>query len=156
MDEKEDVNDSEILSVDPEVMLASTGQRFGTMLIDIVAYIIFSLLLGLTMGLLGLSELMLSVNEHLFGIIIYLIYFVPQEAMTGQTFGKLLLGTQVVNEDGSELTFGRAFGRTLCRLIPFDAFSFLGGEGYPKGWHDSIPKTKVISIKNQGGRVLEG
>lgn len=156
MDVKEDVNDSEMLLAGSEVVLASTGQRFGTMLIDIVGFLIFSLILGFTMGLLGLSELMLSVNEHLFGLMIYLIYFFPQEAMTGQTLGKLLLGTQVVNEDGSELTFGRAFGRTLCRLIPFDAFSFLGGEGHPKGWHDSIPKTKVISIKNQGVRVLEG
>ena len=32
--------------------------------------------------------------------------------------------------------------RSLCRLIPFDAFSFLGAPD--KGWHDSISKTYVV------------
>jgi uncharacterized RDD family membrane protein YckC len=86
-------------------------------------------------------------NEYLLGVIIFLTYFVPQEAFFGRTLGKLVTGTKVVNEDGSKLTFGKAVARTLCRFIPFEAFSFLGGHDRPKGWHDTIPKTKVISIK---------
>ena len=34
--------------------------------------------------------------------------------------------------------------RSLCRLIPFDALSFLGTNG--KGWHDNLSNTYVVDI----------
>jgi hypothetical protein len=86
-------------------------------------------------------------NDYLPGIIISFLYYLPQEAFSGRTLGKMITGTRAVNEDGTKLTFGRALGRTLCRYIPFEAFSFLGGNGRPRGWHDRISRTKVISIK---------
>ncbi len=132
--------------VSTPMVLASTGQRFGTMLLDLIFFYIFALILGLVLGLIGL-DLIQNMNDILLGIVILLIYYVPQEAFSGRTFGKLITGTKAVNEDGSNLTLGKALGRTLCRLIPFEAFSFLGGQGTPKGWHDRIPKTKVISIR---------
>jgi uncharacterized RDD family membrane protein YckC len=58
----------------------------------------------------------------------------------GANAGKLLSGTVVVNEAGGKPTIGQVFARTLCRFIPFEAFSFLG----KRGWHDSIPKTHVV------------
>ena len=130
-----------------EYELASTGQRFGTMLIDLIAYFIFAFIFGFVLAIIGLGDVIMGMNEHLLGIIIILVYFVPLEAISGRTLGKLILGTKAVCEDGSKLTFGKALGRTMCRLIPFEAFSFLGGQGYPKGWHDKIPKSKVISLK---------
>lgn len=130
-----------------EMVIASTGQRLGNMFLDIIFYFIFALVFGLILGLIGLSGIIEEMNDHLLGAIIFLIYFVPQEALSGRTLGKLITGTKAVNEDGSNLTFGKAVGRTLCRFIPFEAFSFLGGQGRPKGWHDRIPKTKVISIR---------
>ncbi|MCY1461177.1 hypothetical protein D9M71_788050 [compost metagenome] len=36
--------------------------------------------------------------------------------------------------------------RTLCRLIPFDALSFLGKS--ERIWHDSISKTFVVEKKD--------
>ena len=38
----------------------------------------------------------------------------------------------------------QVFLRTLIRLIPFEAFSFLGGS---KGWHDEWSGTKVIRVR---------
>ena len=92
-------------------------------------------------------------NDYLFGVITSLGYFVPQEASSGKTLGKLITGTKAVNEDGSKLTFGKAVGRTLCRFIPFEVFSFLGGQDRPKGWHDRIPKTIVVSTRHPKNSV---
>jgi uncharacterized RDD family membrane protein YckC len=130
-----------------QITLASQGQRFGTMLLDMIFFIIFAFIIGLVLGLIGLGGFIQKVNNYLLGIIILLVYYVPQEALSGRTMGKLITGTKAVKEDGTELSFGQVLGRTLCRFIPFEAFSFFGGQGRPIGWHDSIPKTKVISIK---------
>jgi len=129
------------------ITLASQGQRFGTMLLDMVFFFIFAVIVGFVLGLIGLGQLIENMNDYLLGIIIVLIYYVPQEALSGRTLGKRITGTKAIKEDGTELSFGQALGRTLCRFIPFEAFSFFGGKGRPRGWHDSIPKTKVISVK---------
>jgi len=138
-----------ILPVDPspEMMLASTAQRFGTMVLDMIFYIILSFFCGIFLAIIGMGDLLMQMNEHLIGAIIMLIYYVPQEALFGRTLGKLITGTKAVNEDGSKLTIGQAIGRTLCRFIPFEAFSFLGGKGRPRGWHDSIAKSIVITLR---------
>lgn len=57
----------------------------------------------------------------------------------------LLLKTKVINEAGEAPDFKEALLRSLCRLIPFDAFSFLGSDG--RGWHDSITNTYVVDVK---------
>ena len=130
-----------------EMVLASTGQRLGNLFLDMLFYFVFAFVFGIILALIGLGDGIDRMNDHLLGLIILLIYFVPQEAFSGRTLGKLITGTKAVNEDGTKLTFGKALGRTLCRFIPFEAFSFLGGQGRPKGWHDRIPKTKVISTR---------
>lgn len=129
------------------MVIASTGQRFGNMILDTVFYFAFASVFGFTMGFIGLGNILMEMNDTLLGLIIVLIYFIPQEAFSGRTLGKLITGTKTVNEDDTKLSFGKAIGRTLCRLIPFEAFSFLGGQGRPRGWHDRIPKTKVISTR---------
>jgi uncharacterized RDD family membrane protein YckC len=129
------------------LILASQGQRFATMLLDLIFYFIFALIFGAVLGLIGLGESIQHINDNLLGAIIVLVYYVPQEAFSGRTLGKLITGTKAVSEDGAELSFGKALGRTLCRFIPFEAFSFFGGNGKPRGWHDKIPKTKVISVR---------
>ena len=126
--------------------LASTGQRFRTFLLDILFLNVFAVAVGFMSAALGLLNVWLGISGFLLGAIVSLIYFVGQEAVSGRTIGKLITGTTAVNEDGTKLTFGRALGRTLCRFIPFEAFSFFGGNGGPRGWHDRIPKTKVISV----------
>lgn len=47
-------------------------------------------------------------------------------------------------KNGEKPSFSVIFKRTLCRLIPFDGFSFLGS----RGWHDSISDTYVVEKKS--------
>jgi uncharacterized RDD family membrane protein YckC len=126
---------------------ASRGQRFATMLLDLVFFYAFAFVLGIALTLLGFGGLLEQMNELLLGIVFLLFYYVPQEANNGRTLGKLIMKTRAVSADGRSLSFGQALARTLCRLIPFEAFSFLGGDGFPRGWHDTIPKTRVVSLK---------
>jgi|GEM_PF-291910 len=127
--------------------IATASQRFGNLLLDlIVLNTVFAYLVGYIVVSIGQGKLLVDTNEYLLGAVIYILYYFPQEAFNGRTIGKLITGTKAVSEDGSSLTIGQALGRTLCRFIPFEVFSFLGGHR-PKGWHDSIPKAKVISLK---------
>ena len=74
------------------------------------------------------------------------VYYTVLEVISGRTLGKLLTGTKVVATNGSPASVGQILGRSLCRFIPFEAFSFFGGAGRPVGWHDSISKTRVVEI----------
>jgi uncharacterized RDD family membrane protein YckC len=57
--------------------------------------------------------------------------------------GKLITGSKVVRHDGTAIDWKDAVVRTLCRFIPFEAFSALGT--YP--WHDQLSKTKVVKVR---------
>ena len=48
------------------------------------------------------------------------------------------------DENGTKPRFGQVIGRTLCRFVPFEAFSFFG----ERGWHDKIPKTRVVMARD--------
>jgi uncharacterized RDD family membrane protein YckC len=68
-------------------------------------------------------------------------YYFILEALFKITIGKIVTNTSVVNEEGAYNSVLQALGRTCCRFIPFEPFSFLFGHG---GWHDSISNTYVI------------
>jgi len=131
--------------------LATSGQRLGNWILDFI----FRIFIGMIfITLTGLEDLLEGTNTYAFVIIINLLYYIPQEAISGRTLGKRITGTKVVNEDGTELTVGRAIGRTLCRFIPFEPFSFLSSNT-PRGWHDSIPKTKVINLSSPSRSIVK-
>ncbi len=143
---------SKSISANPQLELASKSQRFWTYFFDLIFFIIFMWisLFGLfVMGLRDLTWNMSGLTSYVYAFFLSLLYYIPQEVTSGRTLGKHLTGTQAVSEDGSKLTFGQALGRTLCRCIPFEAISFLFGSGGPRGWHDKIPGTKVVSLKRK-------
>lgn len=80
------------------------------------------------------------------GLAMVVLYFVLLEGAFKITIGKLITGTKVVSEDGSDATMGQIIGRSFCRLIPFEPFSFLFGDN-TTGWHDSLSKTRVINTR---------
>lgn len=129
---------------------ASTGQRFGNYLIDIATFYLGCLLAGIVLGI-GLElagnsawlEHLDGPASRLVGMLLLSMYYFVLEVATGRTIGKLFTRTRVVMEDGSELTTKAVAVRSPCRLIPFDAFSFLG-DG--TGWHDRLSKTRVVQI----------
>lgn len=81
-------------------------------------------------------------------LIIYLAYYFILEAIFRQTVGKLILGMQVVGADGKRPSVLAILMRTLFRLIPFEAFSFLFSRwknGRLVGsWHDKLTQTYVV------------
>lgn len=124
--------------------LASTGQRFADYLVDYVTMVVLYVVLGSVTGVLdgqtrGESVLLSSV--------LFLFYYAVLESLFGTTVGKLLTGVRVVSEDGGEPSLAQILGRTFARMIPFEPFSLLGGQGRPVGWHDSLSRTRVIRIR---------
>ena len=79
------------------------------------------------------------------GWIVVLLYYTTFESLTCRTPGKLITGTKVVDYDGGKPTLGQIIGRTFTRLVPFEAFTFLGEDG--RGLHDRWPKTQVVKTR---------
>lgn len=124
---------------------ASTGQRFANYLIDQIVLYVLSAVGGGVVGLLSPSvvddEAGLNIISILIALVVSLGYYTLMEGSSGKTIGKYITKTRVFTEDGETIGMEKAFVRSLCRLIPFEAFSFLGG---PRGWHDTISKTMVV------------
>jgi uncharacterized RDD family membrane protein YckC len=137
---------AEVITVEPAAMPlplspASEGARFVNLILD-----------GLAFRLLQFGLAWTLVHNHLWrggtglGILLDLLvmmtYYVLLEALCGKTLAKFVTGTKVVSADGTRPTFLQIVGRTLSRLIPFEAFSFL--ESCPVGWHDRFSRTRVV------------
>jgi uncharacterized RDD family membrane protein YckC len=133
------------IETESELKRVGKGVRFLNYIIDYVIQVV---------AIVGITELVLiSGNEKiyqtfqntpdlLFGSIVTLIYYLSMEMSLGRTVGKMVTGTKVVNEDGNTASAGQILGRTFCRFVPFEAFSFLGEE--VRGWHDSWSNTYVV------------
>ncbi|MBX7224601.1 MAG: RDD family protein [Chitinophagales bacterium] len=81
------------------------------------------------------------------------IYYLIFE-MNGFTLGKLITKTKVVKENNLPTKPVDIIARTLVRLLPFNAVSFLWGENngrnsYATGWHDQWTKTKVVDLTKE-------
>ena len=130
-----------------ETLPASSGRRLANLLLDYVGYLLLSFVVGFAIALIealiGTEGAIERVPDLLFGIVIYLIYYIPQEALSGKTLAKLITGTRVVSVVGTRPTWKQIVGRTFSRMIPFEPFSFLRG-GNPVGWHDRLSNTRVI------------
>lgn len=83
-----------------------------------------------------------ALNNIIYFMLFYFSYNFIFEFVFGRTIGKLLTGTKVIDYNGGKPNFKTLLIRNLCRLIPFDAVSFLVAN---RGWHDSISKTYVIN-----------
>lgn len=133
-------------------LLASHGQRFLNYVVD--AIIIYTIIFGMSFivaiiaSLLGAVDFLEwmgntgSLEEYLLYFIIMIPYFTLMESIFSRTMGKFITKTMVVLEDGSKPESDIILKRTLCRIIPFDALSFLGSPA--RGWHDSISDTYVV------------
>jgi uncharacterized RDD family membrane protein YckC len=133
---------------------ASVGVRFANLLIDTIFYYGIMILIGIALGIIlestgGDIEKSFLVGEDAGSISLqYLVSFasylglftVLEGAAKGKTPGKLITGTRALKMDGSDLTWKDAFMRSLCRIVPFEAFSAFGGNP----WHDRWTNTIVV------------
>lgn len=136
------------VDVTQAVVPGGQGARFANLIIDYFAQFALGFVVGIVAVIIGGEQAAVFLDETpglVIGIPILLAYYFVLEATTGRTLGKLITGTKVVNQDGGTPTLGQIAGRTFCRLIPFEAFSFFGTP--PRGWHDSIPKTFVVKTR---------
>lgn len=69
-------------------------------------------------------------------------YYLVFETFTGRTLGKLATNTRVVDALGNRPQAKAILIRTLVRLMPLEAFTFIGE--FAIGLHDSASKTYVI------------
>ena len=132
-----------------EMKIASTGQRFMTYILDLLFFYISGFVMLFILDRFLPGDRLANRQDYVFGIVLFILYYVLQEAFWGRTLGKVIAGTRVVKEDGTKISFGQAIIRTLFRFIFIEVISFFGGHGHPVGWHDRIAKTKVVSVSDQ-------
>lgn len=135
---------------------AEQGLRFANYLIDriiIIAIIFFiHFILGLIYELTHLQllrdyfsylEKINRLEDYFFSGISYALYcFIMEKLTNGRTIGKYITKTQAISMDGKKMTTKQLLYRTLSRIVPFEAFSFLG----KLGWHDSWSETRVVNL----------
>ncbi|MCL3781878.1 RDD family protein [Prolixibacteraceae bacterium JC049] len=110
------------------------GIRIINLAIDFTIIIIFSMI---SIPLLGKH-----IDQKLLYFITFLAYYVCFEYFKGQTIGKMLTKTKVVDYNHSQPSLFRILIRTLLRLNPFDIISYLFGTEV--GSHDGFSKTTLI------------
>ena len=141
-------------------LYASKGKRFLNYIIDYAVFyaafagtfFVFVVIVSLTSNdTLWLDELIFEMENMsplldrlITACIFVLFYMLSETLLKGRTVGKYVTKTKVVMEDGVRPKASDIILRSLCRLIPFNAFSFLGEQG--RGWHDSISNTYVVDI----------
>ena len=82
------------------------------------------------------------IRIYIFPLINSLFYFFFLEVSTQQTIGKIVTRTKVFTVEGYKPTSVQIFIRTITRLIPIDAISFL----FNYNLHDKVSKTIVTKI----------
>ena len=129
----------------PVLEYASTGARFANYIIDVIGFYVLVFLLALVTELVTpgamTSDSGGTLIFYLYYFLLYFIYYIVFERNFGKTPGKFITRTHVVTEDGERPTTKNIMKRTLCRIIPFEPFSFLSSNS---GWHDTISKTIVV------------
>ena len=133
-------------------VLASGTKRFANLIIDYIAAMVFVMFAAASISVFAelfeneaLQEAIL-ILENVLSFLWYFGYYVFFEfVVSGKTIGKMITRTRVVDEYGDKPGIGKIIGRTFARMIPFDAFTFLGEDA--RGWHDSLSGTIVIDEK---------
>ncbi|MDB4835141.1 RDD family protein [Cyclobacteriaceae bacterium] len=76
----------------------------------------------------------------------YIFINIVLEASIGQTIGKLVTQSKVINEYVENPSIWQCLGRAVIRFVPFEVFSNLGTPS--RGWHDRWTNTYVVRKKD--------
>ncbi len=94
----------------------------------------------------GLDEIQMLIIGYGIIILMPMVYFIICEAGFQQTMGKVATGAYVRSSNGSKAGIGNIIGRSFCRMIPFEAFSYLTDP--MSKWHDKFSGTDVFYKSN--------
>ena len=126
-------------------------------------FILFVGVLALSLGFLSdygellperLVEATLTFVLLYFFIIAFMsmLYFTYFHGTTGQTFGKMIVGLQVVQSTGEKMTLGVGFlrwvGYIISGMVFYLGFVWIAFDRKKQGWHDKIAGTVVVRVKN--------
>lgn len=135
-----------------QAMEADTGTvksiiRLIHFVVDTATILLSATIAGYALSILSLGFLdgYSDVIAPLLILALYFLYYIYLEYNYQTTLGKHLTKTKVVMADGQKPELNDIIIRTLCRLIPFDRFSFIFTSN---GFHDYLSKTTVIKNKN--------
>jgi|TARA_B110000495_G_scaffold192416_1_gene196529 uncharacterized RDD family membrane protein YckC len=113
--------------------------RLYNFLIDSIIFFIIVIVFSIL-----LKEYVERQNLKYLMILLYYLYYFILELTIGQTIGKMVTKTRVVNSNNSEKpNFTKIFIRTISRLIPIDFLSYLFSSN---GIHDILSKTELKKI----------
>jgi uncharacterized RDD family membrane protein YckC len=140
---------------------AGFWRRFAAFFIDNIIMGIAGGILGAIVGMAAVSSGNapggqispgLSAGVQLLSFLMQLVYFAGMESSSSQaTLGKLALGIKVVDLHGWRITFGRAIGRNLARILS----AIILGIGYimaafterKQALHDMMAGTLVVKSR---------
>jgi uncharacterized RDD family membrane protein YckC len=137
--------DDQLSAPDLHLVDANKGKRFANFLIDYIITTIISIPVFWMIFFTSADYLdsPTSLGERLLGILMYFGYYTLLEGLTGgKSVGKYITRTRVVMQNGDKPEFSTFALRSVCRIVPFEAFSFLGSKN--TGWHDDWSKTRVV------------
>ena len=82
-------------------------------------------------------------------LVVYVFYFAGMESSKYQaTLGKMAVGVMVIDENGNRISFGRAVGRFLSKIISamilYIGFIMAGFDSRKQALHDKIASTLVV------------
>jgi uncharacterized RDD family membrane protein YckC len=122
-------------------------RRFVAYVIDnILLSVIFWLLVLVLGGIAGDGGV---ISAYTLGAIVWLVYYAAMESSSHQaTVGKMALGIQVIDLEGNRISFGRALGRNLAKilsaLIFYIGFIMAAFTAKKQALHDMIANTLVV------------
>jgi len=138
---------------------ASLGIRLANNFLDFILLYVINYLLSIVSNFLyevtSIEFFYLYSNGNILWQILignfnyFLYYFLMENYLDGRTVAKYITGTKVISTDGTKPTTQQIIYRSLSRIVPFDALSFLG----ENGWHDKWSDTRVINIKNYQAEI---
>ncbi len=129
---------------------SATQTRYAGFWIRFAARLIDGLIVGAIGAVLFIALSMVEpVLGNTFAFIASFIYYIAMHGSSWQaTVGKKVLGIRVIRADGSDVSYGRATGRSFAELISYLVFMI----GYimaaftdqKKSLHDIICDTRVV------------
>ncbi len=142
---------NDLLAFEPELVRANTSKRLANYIIDVIAFYILALVVGMLWLIVNPEAVEAYASsdsvgdgllDRLISIIAYGIFMGVIEAVfKGKSLGKLITKTRAVNLDGTAISTQTAFLRGLSRAVPFCVFSAFGTPCDP--WQDRWTKTMV-------------
>lgn len=141
----------DLLQTEPMITRASTGQRLGNYIIDLISFYVFLFGLGILLAFVAPGAVAtifsddtgFNLLDRLLTLVMYAIYMGVVEAIfKGKTLGKLITKTRALNLDGTIISPGKAFVRGFVRAVPFCSFSALSSPCNP--WQDKWTDTIVV------------